>query len=447
MTPQPSPTGVEPGELARLHGEHVAALAAGYAQALAESGWDAVLVHAGTPRSRSVFDDQFWPLRVTPHFQHWLPLAVADCALLVEPGRAPALFHNTERGFWEGPSQPETDHFWAAFAVTPVFAPDRVKDLLPAGRRVAFVGEDAARAAGWGFAAEAQNPAPLVAALDRLRTRKTGYEVRCLAEANRRAAAGHRRVRQAFQDGDEAELDLHLLYLAATRQDDAETPYKNIVALGAHAATLHHVSYDRRPAGAQALLLDAGATYQGYHSDITRTAVKGAGAAADLFAALVARLEALQQEMCRRVAPGVPYERLHDQSHELLAPILRELGLARASDDELVGGGVTRAFYPHGLGHSLGLQTHDVGCAVVRPRADNPFLRNTSVVTPGQVFTIEPGCYFIASLLAELRAGPRGACVDWAQVDVLRPMGGVRIEDDLVVGDAGVRNLTREVLP
>jgi Xaa-Pro dipeptidase len=108
---------------------------------------------------------------------------------------------------------------------------------------------------------------------------------------------------------------------------------------------------------------------------------------------------------------------------------------------------VTRAFYPHGLGHSLGLQTHDVGCGLRAPRADNPFLRNTSDIAGGQVFTIEPGVYFIDALLGELRARPAGSLVDWNIVEALAPLGGVRIEDDVHVLPAGARNLTREQLP
>jgi Xaa-Pro dipeptidase len=92
----------------------------------------------------------------------------------------------------------------------------------------------------------------------------------------------------------------------------------------------------------------------------------------------------------------------------------------------------------------LGLQCHDVGCALRPPRADNPFLRNTSQVAEGQVFTIEPGLYFIEALLAPLRGS---AEIDWKLVDALAALGGVRIEDDLVVRATGIRNLTREVLP
>jgi Xaa-Pro dipeptidase len=427
----------------------VAALQAAYAVILERTGWDGVVIHSGTPKSRSVFDDQYWPLRPTPHFQHWLPLVREDCALLLRPGQVPTLFLNGQQSYWESWATPETDHFYAAFQVVEVEKPDKLKELLPAAGRLAFVGEDGYRASRWGFAYEDQNPVALLAELDGLRVAKTSYERLCLTEANRRAAEGHARVRAAFLAGDHSELELHLLFLQATGQDDPETPYKNIVAMGHNAAVLHHVRYDRRRSGGSpaSLLVDAGATYQGYASDITRTVVKGTGEGAEVFAALIERLERLQEDMCAHVRLGVAYESLHDRSHELLAPIVRELGIVDASDEELVSSSATRLLFPHGLGHSLGLQVHDVGCARERPRPENPFLRNTSLVQAGQAFTIEPGCYFIDEKLEALYAGPLGARVDRRLVSALARFGGVRIEDDLAVTDAGVRNLTREHLP
>lgn len=437
-------SGLHVDELTRLYREHVAHLEKTWSEALRESGFDAVVVHSGTPKMRSSFDDQYWPLRVTPHFQHWLPLAVADCAVLVTQGKRPVLVHNVEKNFWEAPLPPETDHFWASFEVAEVDGPARARDRLPSAGKVAFVGEDMARAASWGFGDEAKrNPPELIRRLDAIRVRKTAYEQACLREANRRAGLGHDRVMAAFDDGDASELELHLLFLGATLQDDAETPYKNIVALGEHAATLHHIGYSRRREGAQALLLDAGATCQGYASDITRTKVKGKGHGAEVFRALIDGMEKLQLEMCRRAKPGIPYQNLHDQSHELLADVLRDVKVSSASADELVSSGATRVFLPHGLGHSLGLQTHDVGCATIKPDPRNPFLRNTSTVAADQVFTIEPGCYFIEALLADLKAKPIAKSIDWKLVETLKPFGGVRIEDDLVVTATGTDNLTR----
>jgi Xaa-Pro dipeptidase len=87
---------------------------------------------------------------------------------------------------------------------------------------------------------------------------------------------------------------------------------------------------------------------------------------------------------------------------------------------------------------------HDVGLKPRPPRPDNKFLRNTSVIEAGQVFTIEPGIYIIDALLAPLQADDRRELIDWAGIAELRPFGGIRIEDNVVVEARGVRNLTRE---
>ena len=436
--------------LSHLYRHHIQDLQARYEEILRTAELDAIVLHSGSLKKRSEFDDQYWPLRPVPHFQHWVPLAQPDCALIVTPGKAkPTLAWLKAFDFWEQPYAPESTHFLESLDVVEIGRVEQVKELI-SGRRSAFIGEDLSRAALWGTSES--NPPALLRALDALRTTKTAYEVVCLEEANRRAAKGHAALLDAFRSGSASELDLHLLYLKSTAQDDAETPYKNIVALNEHASTLHHVSYAKHPSGAaaQSLLVDAGASFQGYCSDVTRTWVKGDGATASAFAALVSGVEAMQQRLCSAVAVGMPYENLHDESHRQVAGILRDVGITQLSDEELVAGGVTRAFFPHGLGHSLGLQCHDVGCALTKPRADNPFLRNTSTIDVGQCFTIEPGIYFIDPLLAPLRAKePTSRGIDWKLVGELAKLGGVRIEDDLVVVGGGkkMRNLTREVLP
>jgi Xaa-Pro dipeptidase len=420
--------------------DHVASLRAAWERALAGAGFDAALVHSGSLVRKTAFDDQDWPLRPTPHFQHWIPFAEPDVFVLVRPGRRPALIRPSATSFWETRPAPPASFFFEAFDVVSVDTWEGAKAHLPAGR-VAFVGEREGRSFGL------PRDDALIAALDAIRTKKTPYEIACIAEANRVAARGHEAVRAAFEAGETNELRLHLLYLEKTQQDDPETPYKNIVASGKNAATLHHVTYRKDASGAPSLLLDAGATRFGYCSDITRTHVRKAGAASETFAALVSAVDAMQKRLSAAVRTGNKYEALHDESHRQTSAILRELGIVRELSIEAVDArGISRAFYPHGLGHSLGLQTHDVGCAVVAPRPDNPFLRNTSIIERDQVFTIEPGVYFIESLLAPLRAGELGKYVDWALVEALAPLGGVRVEDDVLVGE-NLRNFTREVLP
>ena len=434
--------------LSQLYRDHIRTVEARYAAALAATGFDVVIVHSGTPKKRTELDDQYFPLRPTPEFHLWAPLTDPDCFVVFESGKKAQLVWPECKSFWERPAPPNATHFMATLDVRRIDQPDLAAFT---GKRVAWYGEDVARASTLGIAADGLNPPALVTALDRGRILKTPYEMVCLAEANRLAALGHEAVRKAFAGGACSEFELHLAFLGATRQDDQETPYKNIVALGRNGAVLHHVSYGRDATRAASLLLDAGACYLGYCSDITRTWARGdaghGGSAGSAFAGLVLAMEAMQKRLVAKVAVGMPYEELHDESHRQLSVILVEAGIARGSAEEFDARGVSRAFYPHGLGHSLGLVTHDVGCASLRPRADNPFLRNTSSVAEDQVFTIEPGLYFIDGLLAALRGKPEGKLVDWNMVEALTPYGGIRIEDDVQVLAHGVRNFTREVLP
>lgn len=426
-------------EIEALYGDHVVRQRQLYARALAEAGYDAVVIHSGTAQKKVSFDDAYWPLRPTPFFHHWVALYEPDCFLVVTPDGTPRLTWPVCKDFWERPAPPESTAFLSVLDVKRSAAPE-----IPRGK-VAWIGDDVARAESLGIAD--RNPPALLAALDRLRTTKTPYEIACLAEANRRASLGHEAVRRAFLEGGKSELELHLLYLRATNQDDPETPYKNIVASGTNASILHHVSYGRDVTRAESLLLDAGATCLGYCSDITRTWVKAGGAASGAFTALLEGMEAMQQRLVKRIATSTPYEELHDESHRQVSALLAEVGVVKASAAEIDAAGISRVFYPHGLGHSLGLQTHDVGCAVIKPKPENPFLRNTSPIALGQVFTIEPGLYFIDSLLAELKSKPEGKLVDWKLVDALAPLGGIRIEDDVLVTAEGTRNFSREVLP
>jgi Xaa-Pro dipeptidase len=424
--------------LAATYPAHLAYLQRGYEAALAAHDFDAVVLCSGTAASRNRFDDQAWPVMPTPAFAHWCPLVEADAFVVVTPGRRPRLVRTIVDDFWETTAPPERDHFWSGFELVEV-KPGFAGDSLPSGK-VAVITRDAGTSPPGTV-----NPPALLAALDLLRTKKTAYEIECLAEASRRAARGHRRTAELFEAQATSELEIHLAYLAASEQDDLWTPYKGIVALGPHAAVLHHVAYTReRVAGDTSLLVDAGAKCLGYGSDITRSYVRGDSTAARRFGELIDHIEALQQEIIRRITPGLPYEDLHDDAHRLLAIALRELGIGRGSPDELVDRGVTRALFPHGLGHSLGVTVHDVGMKPRPPRIENKFLRNTSEIEPGQVFTIEPGIYVIDALLAPLQGDDRKGLLDWAAIAELRPFGGIRIEDNIVVEPRGIRNLTRE---
>jgi Xaa-Pro dipeptidase len=423
---------------AQTYPDHIAYLQKGYEEALVAHGFDAVVLCSGAAAMKSRFDDQAWSLAPTPAYAHWCPLPEPDTYVIVRPGKKPQLVRTIVDDYWETPAPPESDHFFSAFEIVEV-KPGLAGDALPGGRVAVITRDPGTSPPG------TVNPTNLITALDLLRTRKTAYEIECLVDASKRAAVGHKHVARMFQAGTPSELDLHLAYLQASEQDDAAAPYKNIVALGPHTAILHYVAYQREKiAGDTSFLIDAGAKVLGYGSDITRTHVRGNGSAARRFSNLLAHLDAVQKDICRRIRPGMSYEDLHDESHRLLAVALRELGIGRASPSELVDRGITRALFPHGLGHSLGICVHDVGMKPRPPRPDNKFLRTTSVIEPGQVFTIEPGIYVIDGLLGPLQADDRRDLVDWSAIADLRQFGGIRIEDNVLVEAGGIRNLTRE---
>ncbi|MEO8843286.1 MAG: Xaa-Pro dipeptidase [Kofleriaceae bacterium] len=418
--------------------QHIEHLQRAAEAALAQHKFEALVLCSGTAQARNRFDDQYWPLMPTPAYLHWCPLVEPDAFVVVRPGRRPTLVRTVVDDYWETPTPPESDHFWDAFDVVTV-GPGHAGDVLPGGR-VAVITRDPGQAPPGEV-----NPAALIASLEQARTTKTAYELECIAEATRRAVLGHRATEALFRSSDVSELDIHFAYLAASQQDDSWTPYKNIVALGPHCGVLHYIAYQReRISDDTSLLVDAGARCQSYSSDITRTYARGNGPAAKRFGELIERIDVMQRAIVTRVKPGLAYEDLHDECHRLLAAVLIESGIGKGSAAELVDRGVTRALLPHGLGHSLGVSTHDVGMKLRPPRLENKFLRNTSVIEAGQVFTIEPGVYFIASLLGPLREDDRARLVDWKAIEELLPFGGVRIEDNVFVRADGVRNLTRE---
>src|SRR5580704_6889216 len=107
----------EASALDSLYLRHVAWLEGASSEVLAGQGWDALVVHSGALLPRSVFDDQAWPLRPCPHFQHWLPLAEPDALLVVRPGRRARLIRTATPTFWEAPAPPESEAFNEAMEV------------------------------------------------------------------------------------------------------------------------------------------------------------------------------------------------------------------------------------------------------------------------------------------------------------------------------------------
>jgi Xaa-Pro dipeptidase len=423
---------------------HVAELQQRWENALQAEGYDAVLIHAGS-KLVSFLDDYEYPFRCNPHLLWWLPLTSQhDSALLVRPGQKPKLFYYQPDDYWYLPPA-DPDSWWAdEFDVIPVRDADAWKQV-GINEQTAYIGDAACLAEAVGAAQ--LNPERLLNRIHLERTRKTVYEIACMSEAARLGAVAHTVAEQAFREG-LSEYDIHQRYCMAIKMVDAELPYGNIVALNDHGAVLHYQAHEQQvPAETRSFLIDAGATVHGYASDITRTYAAEAGEFADLIAAM----DAMQQQLCVSVVEGLDYRDLHLRAHMDIAGILRDFDIIKTSAEDAVATGLSAVFYPHGLGHFLGLQTHDVagliadvdGTPIPRPEG-HPFLRLTRTLEAGNVLTIEPGLYFIEPLLRGWRANGDVAAINWDKVEALSPYGGIRIEDNMVVTSGVPRNLTRE---
>lgn len=430
--------------LEHLYREHLATAMRRADAALAASGFDAMEIRAGLPQTLFL-DDQDLPFKVNPHFKAWVPVVDAPgCILIHVPGRRPKLLFRQSEDYWHKPS-PLPRGGWAdEIEVVPLRTSAEAAAHRHGLGRTAVIGpadgED-------GADVERLNPAGLLTRLHYERAVKTGYEIECMRRASALGARGHVAALEAFREG-RSEFEAQQRYLAACLQREEEMPYNNIVAYNENAATLHYQRLEREPPRPlRSFLIDAGAQYRGYAADITRTHAAAPGAYADL----IAELDRVQRGLCREIVAGRDYRDVHLSAHRAIGDLLHRAGLLRIPGDAAVERAVTGVFFPHGIGHLLGLQVHDVGGLLADPEGHerrrpegHPYLRLTRRLEPGVVVTVEPGIYFIDSLLAAARADARCDAIDWSTVEALRPCGGIRIEDDVVTTAAAPENLTRD---
>jgi len=432
--------------LGALYREHIEAVAARHEHALELAGASHIVIYSGQPRN-AFLDDYQMPFKPNPHFLAWLPLTHLPFSCLVyAPGETPRLIYFQPRDYWHVVPQSPNGYWTNQFDVRIVNTIDEIAQHLPTDReKCVFIGEIDDDAMAFGI--DRVNPTTVLNILHFARGVKTPYELAVMRASSRRAAAGHVAAEAAFRDG-QAEFEIHRAYCKAVSHTDPELPYDNIVALNHHGAVLHYSNFDRQaPAELRSFLIDAGAQVHGYASDITRTYCFGE----QRFQDLIDRMDVLQQDIVAAVCAGVDYRELHLSTHRMIAAVLVDAELASGDPDTLLETGVTSAFFPHGLGHLLGIQVHDVGGfmenesgTIIDPPSGHAFLRLTRVLEENMVLTIEPGLYAIDMLLENLRGTPAENHVNWKTVDWLRPFGGIRIEDNVRVLVNGQENLTRD---
>jgi Xaa-Pro aminopeptidase len=408
-------------------------------QRLAQALPGAVAVIPTSPE-RARNRDTHYPYRYDSYFHYLTGFQEPEAVLVIVADAAPRsiLFcreRNAERETWDGFRHgPEGARERFGFdEAQPIAQLDEAMSALLADRAALWypVGADPewdARAMRWLNAVRAKARSGVAAPqqlhdvrapLDDMRLVKDAQELAVMRKAASISAGAHRRAMQATRPGrNEYEIEAELLY--EFRRNGAQFPaYWPIVAGGANSCVLHYVSNDAPLADGGLLLIDAGCELDGYAADITRTfPINGrySGAQREVYELVLAA----QRAAMDKVRAGNAWNEPHDAAVKVLAQGMLDLKLLAGSLDAVLEKEAYKRFYMHRTGHWLGMDVHDAG--------EYKRAGQWRALAPGMTLTVEPGLY--------IRAAD----------DVPEPLRdiGVRIEDDVLVTQAGCEVLTAE---
>ncbi|WP_408021852.1 Xaa-Pro dipeptidase [Spirabiliibacterium pneumoniae] len=424
-----------------LFKQHLCALQTLFSQVCDVCRVEQVWLHSGSEQ-HYFLDDNARPFKVNPLFRYVVPLSAPECWVSLNGQGKPHLYFYQPDDYWHA-VEPLPEDFWCAeFEWTVVRNLAEIPHLVK-GKNALYLGENTTLASTLGF-----THINLQKALNLVhyhRSIKTEFELECMRRAQLPAVLGHLRAREAFMQG-KSEFDINLAYLHASSQRDEEVPYGNIIAINEHAAVLHYTKLDRqKPKVRSGFMIDAGATYLGYASDISRTY----SAQDDEYAALIQAMDKNKLSIINALQVGYNYLYYHTQMHQMIAELLHDFNFVRISSADIFEQGITRAFFPHGLGHFLGLQVHDVAGFQQSPRGTHkappemyPSLRCTRNLAKNMVLTIEPGFYFIPMLLKPWRESALSRVFNWEKIEAFLPCGGIRTEDNVIITEQGAENIT-----
>lgn len=283
-------------------------------------------------------------------------------------------------------------------------------------------------------------------ALTYCRVLKTEEELEYIREAARVNNLAHRAAMKAIKPG-MYEYEVKAIFTKVQYENGLQLDaYNGIFAGGKNSAILHYVENDSQVQDGELFLLDAGHEYKGYASDYTRTYPVN-GKFTDTQAGVYDAVLNALNSCIEMVEPGVKMEDLHLHAARTMMEGLLEMGLLKGSVDELMENDIFALFFPHGLGHFLGLDTHDVGGYPKGvERIDRPgikFLRARRDLQPGMVITIEPGIYFVPALLTPaFEDEKQSKFLNKDKLSELFDFGGIRLEDNIIVTEDGYENMT-----
>ncbi|KAI0901603.1 peptidase M24, structural domain-containing protein [Annulohypoxylon nitens] len=281
-------------------------------------------------------------------------------------------------------------------------------------------------------------------AVDESRVIKDEYEIALIKKANEISGAAHKAVLEKVKSA-KNEYELEGAFIGISIHYGAKKQaYPSIVASGRAAATLHYVHNDKDLTGKDLLLLDAGAEWSNYAADITRT-FPISGKFTEESRAIYEIVLQMQTDTIAVLKEGVSWDEVHLLAHKIAIDGLLSLGVLKGNRDEILEARTSTAFLPHGLGHYLGLDTHDTGG---HPNYSDPdpifrYLRVRQNLPAGSVITVEPGIYFCEFIIRPYLKDPKHSkYIDEKVLDKYWDVGGVRIEDNLLITKDGSINLT-----
>ncbi|KAL2064094.1 hypothetical protein VTL71DRAFT_4588 [Oculimacula yallundae] len=284
-------------------------------------------------------------------------------------------------------------------------------------------------------------------AIEECRVIKDEYEIALTRKANDISTIAHTAVLKAVKTATN-ERELEALFIQKCIANGArEQAYHSIVASGTAGATLHYVNNAQPLEGKLNLLLDAGGEYNCYASDITRAFPINGKFTTESRAIydIVLKMQLVCIEMLKE---GVVWDDVHLKAHEIAIEGLLELGILQGAKEDILKTRTSVAFFPHGLGHYLGMDTHDTGGHANYEDKDTIFryLRVRGALPAGAIITVEPGIYFCRFIIEPyLRDPVHAAYINFDQLNKYWEVGGVRIEDNILITKDGYTNLTTAI--
>lgn len=428
--------------LSETYAEHFDKLRETYDRALVNHHFESLVIYSGEIKNRFQ-DDQPYPFFVNVQFKAIVPLIQAPESWIIwRLGERPTLLFYQPDDFSHGAPELPTSFWISYFEIIILKNKKEAEIYIDNVNASAFFGEITDHIKAWNLGQ--LNPESLIAELNWYRSYKSAYEQYCIRQANRISIKGHIAARDVFFSG-ASELEIALAFQHACQQAEEELAFPSIVAINKHASVLHYSGRDFHRISADkrcSLLMDAGASYNGYAADICRTYAHQDG----LFAEMIAALDQVQQELVAGLSVGLSYLDSSQEASYELAVLLKTFGIVKLEPDCIVEQDLVRYFMPHGLSHFLGLQTHDVATSQADATGAllDPKPRMVRKIEANQVLTVEPGIYFIDTLLKSLAGSEHQKAIAWDLIEQLKPYGGMRIEDNVLISVEGPVNFTRK---